>query len=272
MQLTIAIKNSELRENIVELNDLLSRHRNRSIQSLTSDLKRELHFEELLSANIDLYFPVAKHRETFYRGSDLLILPYPNWIAEEQINILTAYDLSGKPVFLTANAPPETPVLVIAICEHDGVGHALESTENMGLNDCELNSRRLIIDETHVFDTNELWPGGRPEIEVRMRVIDNGGWEHTNLDFITARIDVDNCEDMDVYFDRTPLSPSIDETKIYQLYVYEEDRWPNPDDLMFSWDIDIDQVFLGPGVTNRMLFTDGSRCDMKDIEFWLFWE
>jgi hypothetical protein len=142
----------------------------------------------------------------------------------------------------------------------------------MGLNDCELNSRRLIIDETHVFDTNELWPGGRPEIEVRMRVIDNGGWEHTNLDFITARIDVDNCEDMDVYFDRTPLSPSIDETKIYQLYVYEEDRWPNPDDLMFSWDIDIDQVFLGPGVTNRMLFTDGSRCDMKDIEFWLFWE
>lgn len=265
VQLTNAIRKSALREHIVEL---------RSLRPLLSNQFKSSGPAEWVWANLDLYVPVAEHRQRFYHGDDFLILPYPNWLDSEQIikDGLTAYDLSGKTVTLSARTPPELPVLVLTVCEHKGVGHQNASVSKAHVNDCLTGNGQLIIDETHVYNANELWPDGAPEIEVRMRPLDNGAPERTVLDFISRNVDIGNCDDRDVYHDRAPLSPRIDETQAYEFQVYETDRFPNPDDLIFSWDIDIDGEFAGPGVANRKLFTDGSNCNSKDIEFWLYWE
>lgn len=57
----------------------------------------------------------------------------------------------------------------------------------------------------------------------------------------------------------------------YTLKLYEDDPWPNADDLCYDEDIDLDDRFNGFGTTHRVLFTDGTNCTSeKELDFYLF--
>jgi hypothetical protein len=218
---------------------------------------------------LGIHFPVNENFDKWLDGEPALVMLFPWWINEQDLtqNDFYALDWLGQIRMLDMNVPPNEPTLVITpkiTCGEDcgggGSGGGGGSTN------------LLTIDETWLYDANELWPSGSPDIETRMRIRNVGSWEHTDLDYLENRFDADDCDERNEYDNDVHLNPPIITTEIYQLKVYEEDAWPNSDDLMFSTEIDIDQVFAGPGVQNRVFFSDGSNCALKDIEFWLYWK
>ena len=122
------IKNSEYVENIIETTELLSSEIDKKLGSkiLKSKFKKELlesseknekdeiarWFNELKFGDIDIYFPVKKHRESWKAGDDLLVVGFIPTDKNSKEPV-TAYDIKGNEIVLSQDTAPETPTLVI---------------------------------------------------------------------------------------------------------------------------------------------------------------
>ncbi len=142
-----------------------------------SDLLAQIGFD------LDIYFPVDAHRKNWYQRRNDLVIGFAD--PNEEWGAITAYRLNGEQVTLTADAPPDFPVLMINLCEHVD-GHM---TEQVPIDDgdgggggggsgggspcydaadgCEeerQDGARMILYKVKQTDCNEAWNLGDPEI------------------------------------------------------------------------------------------------------------
>ena len=75
-------------------------------------------FNKLKVGNLDIYFPVLDHLNSFNENIATLRVGYINpWKEWDPINV---YNIDGKHEKLDAHTPPKEPVLMVNYCEHHG--------------------------------------------------------------------------------------------------------------------------------------------------------
>jgi len=177
------------RENILDFSELLSKSVNgvTFLRKITSELlKNNVNLPRLLSDDeicqviekfefgLDVYFPVAAHRDKLPTQKDkLLVAVPPLFIKDDLWTVVTAYNINGETKSLDAIVPPEEPVLVIIPCEHGGE-HSIISTDSDLVIRKELspsgdgNEHEYgmveILYKIKIHDDHEPWIKGKPEI------------------------------------------------------------------------------------------------------------
>ncbi len=210
-------------------------------------------------------FPVNENFGKWLDGEPALVMLFPWWIDEQDLtqNEFYALDRLGQIRMLDMNVPPNEPTLVITpkiTCDEDcgGGGGGGGSTIE------------LWIDETIYYHNSEGASYEQPEFNTRLRQINaTGSWEKVYLTYIGGGSP--GCQNPNHYTNDKRIGTNISYNATYTLKLYEDDPWPNEDDLSGVWDIDLDAVFTGFGSANRVLFTDGTNCNSeKDLDFYLF--
>ena len=111
--------------------------------------------------SMELYLPVAEHRQRWAGGDELIIAT--QWDEQKPP---TGVDLKGTPVPLSLEAPPELPVLVVVPAEAfdaNGVPYEDPEQQTVAFSDSKLG---LWINAVHTNSSMyEPWTRGSPEFE-----------------------------------------------------------------------------------------------------------
>lgn len=122
----------------------------------------------LVSPEIDIYFPVQNHRNTWTGNDDLLIgIGTPNEAAKE----IKAYSVkTGRIRMLDTIAPPAEPVLMLSPCEHQAHDKPpILETIDIPVEELTPDKSERGYIQTNYFrisTTSEPWYKGDPEIYV----------------------------------------------------------------------------------------------------------
>lgn len=128
---------------------------------------------------IDVYFPVDGHRQKMVENpqQDFLVTYYDGYQDDQVERQFPAWNRSGNKIMLTTAAPPETPVLVITQCEHNGKHEATAAALPCGDPDCGGGGGGggggsnpvaiLRVIHFRLMDDREPWTAGDPEIYVK---------------------------------------------------------------------------------------------------------
>ena len=208
------ISKSKNRENIIELDKFLDRAskqknmppglakaKNDAIRSMNANLKP---FSS--GGRLDLYIPVEAHRTKWKGGEDFLVASSP---VDDESNIkqIVAYRVrDGQRVILDPNNAPDTPVLIVAACEHGThdvptdqpkVGPVDRQLPVIQFNGQDAPDKSVKQDEgnswvgiyrIYVRDDKEPWTRGKPEFKLffGQRLVnicdihENGSAHHTS--------------------------------------------------------------------------------------------
>ena len=83
---------------------------------------------------LEFYMPVREHRETWRGGSDLIVAASIDGDDDGRAVAPVAFDLQGRPVTLSADAPPATPTLVLVRRESD-FSKPMDLSRSVNVND-----------------------------------------------------------------------------------------------------------------------------------------
>jgi hypothetical protein len=86
----------------------------RDVARLSGEAESAIEEDARAASPLEIYFPVAAHRAAWHGGSNVLVAS-----AREDRDAPVAYDVKGVRRVLSAEAPPETPVLAIVPVETD---------------------------------------------------------------------------------------------------------------------------------------------------------
>lgn len=108
---------SPFTENKLQLQTLLGRPDRRVLRDvarLTGESESAVELDAMNAVPLEIYFPVPAHRAQWTGGPDVLVAS-----AREDHDAPVAYDVKGRRLVLSPDAPPATPVLVIVPVETD---------------------------------------------------------------------------------------------------------------------------------------------------------
>jgi hypothetical protein len=144
------------------------------------------------TADIDVYFPVDEQRHK-WSGKDDLLVAYVPVIDEADVTDIIAYSVkTGDRVILDPASPPDTPTLVIAICEHEGE-HELDvpppeqtMQDEPGEDPGEQHNSYFAMSKIKLYHDGEPWTKGDPEIYVLSAHVHGGEvkCKYSNLPFV----------------------------------------------------------------------------------------
>ena len=198
------LKAAPFREHKLALGSYLQSKDGRSllerIVALNGGAERDL-FETLASIRrLELYMPVAKHRESWTGRADVLVVSQLN-----ESEPIVAFDETGRQIVLDRNVPPAQPTLSIVPVEtrfdqpmaaegsknaRDQNGNAIGTLEPMALKGSKLIAcdvdcggggsgsggsqpptipPGLYLEYSRILDMKEPWFRGDPEIEVHIQ-------------------------------------------------------------------------------------------------------
>jgi hypothetical protein len=175
-QLRGQINGSQHKEHIIELEGFLAAAASRpnmppglaKASENAKGLADRLGRPEGLPNGLDIYFPVQDHRDKWRGNEDLLVAYSP---AGEEVGPVVAYSVrSGERMVLSAESPPETPVLVVVqeehasheqdeVAEEDGVPVIVDAPPGEGLLPDYLSASYIKI-----YNDREPWTRGDPEV------------------------------------------------------------------------------------------------------------
>jgi hypothetical protein len=132
------------------------------------------------TAGIDVYLPVDEHRSK-WTGKDDLLVAYTPVIDEDETTEIVAYSVkTGTRVSLDPVSPPDTPTLIIAICEHEDE-HEMdvpppEETllDDPGKDPGKKHNSYFAMSKIKLYHDGESWWKGDPEIYVLAAQVHNG--------------------------------------------------------------------------------------------------
>ena len=200
---------------------------------------------------LDIYFPVAEHRNTWYANRSKLLIAFTRLQTDDQSpKPIIAYNLSGKKVLLDPQTPPQEPVLIIAPSEHRD-SHGQKPPPSLPeCGDCDDNDGgsggptgpkwRIFITDFTLMDDHEPWSSGGPEINLRVRHLKNQDadqetkWEEHEKNFLPDNLQEKTYAESSTYW-LQKNAYTIDENAYNtwvntRIEVWEDDAWPNEDD------------------------------------------
>jgi hypothetical protein len=129
--------------------------------SASSDAEVEADAKEAIP--LEIYFPVPAHRAQWTGGPDVLVAS-----AREDREAPVAYDIRGRRLVLSPDAPPSTPVLAVVSVETDfNRGAEATCTTNCGGGGGSPPSG-LYMTYAHFVQDFEGWFNGSPEYEIHI--------------------------------------------------------------------------------------------------------
>lgn len=201
---------------------------------------------------LDIYFPVAEHRDNWYANRSKLLIASPPLQTNDQFTKpIIAYNLAGKKVLLDPETPPQEPVLIIAPCEHKGKDGHFPPPTLPECGDCDDDDDgggggptgpkwRIFITDFTLMDDHEPWSSGGPEINLRVRhLLDEDQDEETDWDEDEKNFFPDNLqekaykENSTYWLQKNAYTINENDYDIdvdTRIEVWEDDAWPNKDD------------------------------------------
>ena len=127
---------------------------------------------------LELYLPVDAHRDSWEGEPNLIVA---SLLDDDSGSSISAFDLSGRPVALSLDEPPDQPVLVLVPAETDfspdtGTGPALVYDDGPG----------IYMTSNYLVDTHEPWIHGDPELAVHVAIADVGGILSSQFEFASC--------------------------------------------------------------------------------------
>jgi hypothetical protein len=130
--------------------------------SASSDAEVEADAKEAIP--LEIYFPVPAHRAQWTGGPDVLVAS-----AREDRDAPVAYDIRGRRLVLSPDAPPSTPVLAVVPVETDfNRGAEATCTTNCGGGGGGTPPSGLYMTYAHFVQDFEGWFKGSPEFEIHI--------------------------------------------------------------------------------------------------------
>jgi hypothetical protein len=130
--------------------------------SASSDAEVEADAKEAIP--LEIYFPVPAHRAQWTGGPDVLVAS-----AREDRDAPVAYDIRGRRLVLSPDAPPATPVLAVVPVETDfNRGAEATCTTNCGGGGGGSPPSGLYMTYAHFVQDFEGWFKGSPEYEIHI--------------------------------------------------------------------------------------------------------
>jgi hypothetical protein len=130
--------------------------------SASSDAEVEADANEAIP--LEIYFPVPAHRAQWTGGPDVLVAS-----AREDREAPVAYDIRGRRLVLSPDAPPSTPVLAVVPVETDfNRGAEATCTTNCGGGGGGSPPSGLYMTYAHFVQDFEGWFKGSPEYEIHI--------------------------------------------------------------------------------------------------------
>lgn len=168
---------SEDPEGIVKLREFVSVMDDEPIREIFS--KEELGhriqvLEERMHRDLDVYFPVDRHREN-WSSDEMLVSCGPFWLQEhkiEEIAGIIAYEWDGTVRWLNPWVPPQTPTLVVARSERSSFQTETETSSKE-----TVYFARLRIPTVDMLRRIEFWFRGSAELYLCWKVAQNGWME-----------------------------------------------------------------------------------------------
>jgi hypothetical protein len=108
--------------------------------------------------DLEFYVPVAEHRAAWTGDEDVIVVSFPDDDGSQPVG----FDLQGRPVALTAEAPPSIPALVLTPVETDFSPRARTG----GAGTSSYADSAWFMTYAWIPDTHEGWGMGSPEFEV----------------------------------------------------------------------------------------------------------
>lgn len=151
-----ALRTSTHPEGKVAIDHLLIADRGRLAAAIRAATGRDVDLD--VARQLELYFPVDRHRSSWRGESDLLV-----GTIGRDTETPVAFTLSGRRLALDAEQPPETPVLAVVPRETD---FADAGTTGSYCPECEGDAPGLYVTRVHTRSTFESWLKGKPEFEI----------------------------------------------------------------------------------------------------------
>lgn len=261
------IAKSKNRENILELDKFLDRASKQKgmppglakLKDYAGKAKGRLKASGIWKlAKYDLYIPVGANRAKWKGGKDFLVAFSPVDDEKDTKQIIAYRVNDGKRVILDPNKPPQTPILVLAPCEHEN--HAKVSApkgpktppenpkpnfkgENVpppqGMKEPGIGNSSVGVQYLKIYNDHEPWYKGDPEIyiDLCLRKVNECQRRYSNLSFV-------NNEGR-WYYIWSYANMSFDSTywQKMKFYIWERDGG--------SWKTDLIQIY--PGIVCRLV-------------------
>lgn len=140
------------------------------LEGATDEASQRLETLSKSGVELEAYFPVPEHRQAWRGGTNLIVA---GQLTEgDQI---FAFDLDGRPVSLSEDAPPTTPTLMLVKSETDFRVRPSFAICNPDVSECDgggggggsgPEAAGLYLQYSYLPDLHEPWTRGAPEIEV----------------------------------------------------------------------------------------------------------